>query len=241
MVLICHPHKFIYLKTHKTASTSVELALEPLCAPPGHVVRRERRNMLETEFGIVGARAPGRDTVRARPDNFYFHHMGATRVLSFLGQEKFESYRKVACVRNPFKRLLSQFFFLPKWHKTFEPPVDLDDARAKFRTFLMSEPNDKPNKFRAKTDRYLVHVDGKFILDDILRVEKLSDDLETFLTRVGLANSNVSLTRERNNEDAQRNWSVMDFFDDAENVDRALRIDDWVFRAANYSTDPRDA
>ena len=36
---ISHKHKFIFLKTTKTAGTSVEAYLQPLCVPEGHVFR----------------------------------------------------------------------------------------------------------------------------------------------------------------------------------------------------------
>ena len=241
MVLICHPQKFIYLKTHKTASTSVELALEPFCAPPGHKVYPKRKNMLESEYGIVGARAPGRDAIESRTPGLFWHHMGAKRVLDIVGEDMFRSYRKVACVRNPFKRLLSQFLFRPSWSKSVEPPADLDDAREKFRSFLMTDPKDKSIKNRVKTDYYLVHIDDKLVLDDVLRVEQLQADMHTFLHRVGIDDPNFVLSRERDNTQAKQDWSLMDFFNDAQLVERALHLEEWVFRVANYSTDPREA
>ncbi|MEP0207582.1 MAG: sulfotransferase family 2 domain-containing protein [Paracoccaceae bacterium] len=241
VVLICHPQKFIYLKTHKTGSTSAELALEPFCAPPDHKIYRNRKNMLVSDYGIVGARAPGRDAIVSRTPGLFWHHMGAKRVLNIIGEETFQSYKKVACVRNPFKRLLSQFFFKANWEKSTTTPTNLDDARVQFRTFLMSDPNDKSNVSRVKTDYFLVHIDDRFVLDDVLRVECLEGDLNTFLRNVGIQNPTFALTRERDNANAKRDWSLMDFFDDAELVERAIHLDEWVFRVANYSTDPREA
>ncbi len=34
-MLVSHRHQFIYTKTHKTASTSVEAYFERFCFPPG--------------------------------------------------------------------------------------------------------------------------------------------------------------------------------------------------------------
>ncbi|MEP6067645.1 MAG: hypothetical protein ABJ246_17530 [Paracoccaceae bacterium] len=105
----------------------------------------------------------------------------------------------------------------------------------------MSDPNDKSNVSRVKTDYFLVHIDDRFVLDDVLRVECLEGDLNTFLRSVGIQNPAFALTRERDNANAKRDWSLMDFFDDAELVERAIHLDEWVFRVANYSTDPREA
>ena len=47
MTLVSHRKRFIFLKTHKTAGTSVEVALEPLCAPNGAVTGEHYRAALE--------------------------------------------------------------------------------------------------------------------------------------------------------------------------------------------------
>ncbi len=58
MALVCYKHRFIFLKTRKTAGTSVEMALEPLCVPPGTEIR-EHRSMIKTRYGIVAHRGFG--------------------------------------------------------------------------------------------------------------------------------------------------------------------------------------
>ena len=55
MVAVSHSHKFIFLKTRKTAGTSIEMLLEPLCTEPNSVVTEERATSI-TRQGIVGRR-----------------------------------------------------------------------------------------------------------------------------------------------------------------------------------------
>ena len=74
-----------------------------------------------------------------------------------------------------------------------------------------------------------------------MRVEQLQADMHTFLHRVGIDDPNFVLSRERDNTQAKQDWSLMDFFNDAQLVERALHLEEWVFRVANYSTDPREA
>ena len=55
MTLVSHKHQFVFLKTRKTAGTSIEMLLEPFCAPPGHVPV-ERTEGMVTPHGVIGHR-----------------------------------------------------------------------------------------------------------------------------------------------------------------------------------------
>ncbi|UWQ56508.1 sulfotransferase family protein (plasmid) [Leisingera caerulea] len=242
-MLLSHQHKFIYLKTHKTGSTSAELALEPFCAPPGHKVYPNRAAPLITEYGIVGARAPGPAVLSARrkdPD-FFWHHMGARKVAEKIGEECFHAYRRIACVRNPFRRLLSQYLYKSVWLAGARAPETLAEARAGFRAYLFADPYDRSDMERVKRDNYLAFIGDKMILTDYLRLENLQADLTVFLTSAGVKDPQVRLEHERNNAGKKRDWKLLDFFDSQDLVDRTLEIDGWIFDLAGYSKDPADA
>lgn len=242
-MLLSHQHKFIYLKTHKTGSTSAELALEPFCAPPGHQVLPNRSTPLITDYGIVGARAPGAAVLEARhhdPD-FFWHHMGARKIARKIGRKQFNAYRRVACVRNPFRRLLSQYLYKSVWLKGVEAPKSLQEAQAGFRAYLFADPYDRSNMERVKRDNYLAFIQDQMILTDFLRLESLEADLNTFLTSVGVENPNIRLEHERDNSGKKRDWKLLDFFDSADMIDRAIEIDGWIFDLAGYSKDPAAA
>jgi len=103
-MLISHAHRFIFIKTTKTAGTSVEAFLEPLCTPPGHVVRHHTHTLIST-YGVVGRRGPHRGI----PDQGYYNHMGATEIQQRCSD--FENYRRLTVVRDPYDRAVSFFHF----------------------------------------------------------------------------------------------------------------------------------
>ena len=101
-MIICHRHKFIFLKTEKTAGTAIEAALSELCGPED-VITPFRE---ESEGGPQGARSAKlshRPSTQAggplwrkllmRPERYYhpsvgfYEHMPAWRVRAYVGEE----------------------------------------------------------------------------------------------------------------------------------------------------------
>ena len=104
-MLISHQYRFIFIKTVKTAGTSVEAFLEPYCCPPGHVVQHWTPTLV-SDFGVVGQRWPNND----RDNLGYYNHMPASAVKSIFPH--FDKYSKVTVVRDPYDRAISYFHFL---------------------------------------------------------------------------------------------------------------------------------
>lgn len=58
-MLLSHSKRFIYLKTGKTAGTSVEIFFQPYCLPEEHICHHTPTHTMEetiSEAGIVGYR-----------------------------------------------------------------------------------------------------------------------------------------------------------------------------------------
>lgn len=131
ITLVSHRHRFIFLRTHKTASTSVEAALEPLCLPPGAEVGQHHRDMETSEAGIVGARG---GAYRHRE---WTAHMGALRVRRKLGRQVWRSYAKIAVVRNPYDRMVSMFWWrLTEHDRQMLSAAPFDTVREAFGGWL---------------------------------------------------------------------------------------------------------
>jgi len=122
-MIVSHRHRFIFLKTRKTAGTSVEIALARICGdddvltPIGDAdakVRfefagRDAQNIhvpwRRAVLGVVGARSiPQRRPV-------FYNHMPAAAARALLGKEIWNSYFKFTIERNPFDRLISFYYF----------------------------------------------------------------------------------------------------------------------------------
>ncbi|WP_157966305.1 sulfotransferase family 2 domain-containing protein [Oceanibium sediminis] len=164
MVLVSHRHKFIYLKTKKTASTSVEAFFEPYCLDEPLAEVAEYRDEHIGTAGIVGARR-GR---AKRAEATWHAHMSAWDAFRALGPRRWFSYFKFTTIRNPFEKAVSEFHYVHR-KDTGLLSSPLDTRRAAFETWLRTK--------RPLTDRYIYAIAGKPVVQDVIRFERLSADI----------------------------------------------------------------
>ncbi len=189
-MIISHEHRFIFVKTRKTAGTSIEVFLadhvEPGAIvtpvkPPvaGHVARNHRRvfnpvpEMLRTRH-LVG---PTKAMLRR---NAFYNHIDAQRIRDRVGARIWDSYFKFCFERDPWDKVVSQFYFR-RSRTDVETP-------ATFREFVLQGP--------LVTDWSLYSLDGRPAMDFIGRFEHLEDDLREAMTRIGI-DATVELSREK--------------------------------------------
>ena len=223
MVLVCRDPGFVFLKTRKTAGTSIEMALEPYCAPPGHVVA-EQTNPVVSPRGVVGARlVPYRTTrlpgfaERFLPPEWH-SHMSAADIRRRMGARAFEAALKISAVRNPFARTVSLFHWSMRSRK-----IDVTDPHAAFADWVRGDWPD---------DRSVVEIDGKSVVDRFVRYEHLSADLADVATALGLSLDLEALPHAKNNADA-RQGAIADYFDaGSERIVRDRLA--WAFAAGGY-------
>jgi hypothetical protein len=230
MALVSHTHKFIFIKTHKTASTSTEMFFEPACAPPGWTAGLKTTTS-ETEFGIIAARGT-RGKKGDLEEGEWTSHMVAKLIVARLPAEQWNSYRKFANVRNPFDRVISKFLFR-RFHAKLDPYTDAKVMLADFDGFVKGE--------EYKSDFFRVHVNKKYALDDVIRFEDLPGEIGRICKLVGYEADLSSLPHARDNSAARLGLSVGDFFADPALTERVLTVDKWMFDHCGYSPDPKDA
>lgn len=174
-MLVSHRKKFIFLKTGKTAGTSVELYFEPWCVPEGVEADKALRPALETEAGIVGPRR-----MKPDPGEKYFSHAPAQRVKGWVGDDIWDAYLKFSIVRNPFDKVVSWFHFhMPPEEKERLSKLDFAETRRVFRDWLIIAP-------QVPRDRHFCTIGGTFCLDHVMRYERLSEDLEAMCGRLDI-------------------------------------------------------
>jgi hypothetical protein len=104
-VIVSHRHRFIFLRTRKTASTSTELVLAANCGPDDVITGFCDRD--EALRPLVGARPPQN---LAHPCGFVFYnHAPAEQVRAAVG-DCWSSYFTFCFERNPWDKVISLYY-----------------------------------------------------------------------------------------------------------------------------------
>jgi hypothetical protein len=190
-VIISHEHQFIFVKTRKTAGTSVEVFLEGIAGDDAIVtpiwpeVQGHAPKNYMTLDNPVRARAlrmrQRHLTGNNRERPAYFNHIAARNIRKRLGRRRWNAYYKFAFERNPWDKVVSEYF----WR------VGNGHTDGGFHHYVLSA--DLPSDF----DKY--SLEGQNVAVDFVgRFESLEYDLRTVLTHLAIS-ADVSLTREKGN------------------------------------------
>jgi Sulfotransferase family len=194
-MIVSHKHKFIFIKTKKTAGTAIEAALSELCGPADVITpfreesEQDRKGLSPQNYRIEHPLKPKRSFLRKllmRPERYYhqsvgfYEHMPAWRVRAYVGEEAWRSYFKFAFDRNPWERQVSWYLYKTKGKR----------PRPSFERFMAS-------RRRAFVDNYRLYtIEGALAVDFLGRYETLEADLNAALERAGVG---VRLTVPRTN------------------------------------------
>jgi hypothetical protein len=192
-MILSHAHKFIYIKTMRTASSSIEVALSKICGPDD-VITPTRRDIAEMRGSLKAQNyrlshplVPKRPLLKrllGRPEKYYhesigyYEHIPAWRVRAYAGEAVWRSYFKFTFDRNPWDREVSFFFYKgirKNKSQTFE-----DFLRNKRISYI-------PN-----FDLYSEH--DRVCVDRVGQYETLAQDFAAILGELGLAGA-VDLPR----------------------------------------------
>nr|WP_255720634.1 sulfotransferase family 2 domain-containing protein [Acuticoccus kalidii] len=171
--MISHRKAFIFLKTRKTASTSLEVALEPYCRPEGAAPPDRRTGEVVTEAGIVGARGPGAESCK------FYNHMPARAIRSAIGGRMWKDYTKVSIVRNPYDKAVSWFWMQLSPGDRRACQHDFSLCRQTFNAWLRAKP-------RLPDDKPIITIARSDVVDVMLRYEQLEADFAALLGRLGI-------------------------------------------------------
>lgn len=97
MSLICKEHRFIYLKTRKTGSTSVQVGLSKVCSTHDHI------GFMTTPATDYQKQGKPLTSIRGKSHNY-------PEAIEKAFPEEWKTYRKVVCIRNPFTAAVSLAF-----------------------------------------------------------------------------------------------------------------------------------
>ena len=176
-MIVSHEHELIFVKTRKTAGTSIEVLLAKMLEdgaivtpidPPaeGHVPRNYGPPAL-SPLSLPSWRAL---VSRHRLSNglWFYNHMPARVARARIGRSVWNRYFKFCFERNPWDKTLSWYYFL-----TRNAP-----ERIEFPKFVQTRT--------LPVDWGLYTIRDDLAVDYVGRFEKLGADLREVLRRVGL-------------------------------------------------------
>lgn len=181
-MIVSHKHRFIYIKTLKTAGTSLEIALSKFCGP--HDVITQIDSGDEATRAAISPR--GAQNFRPRLAHLvrdlrlsvrsdrgvvkFFNHMPATMVRERVSADVWHSYFKFTTARHPLDLAFSLFY----WRRKSEP--SLRDMGAFLRRY--------GSHLYRNTE--IVSENEMFLLDDFVRYEHFEEDLTRIGKRISL-------------------------------------------------------
>ena len=186
-MIVSHQHRFIFVKTRKTAGTSIEVFLARFAGPdaivtpvgppvPGHEPRNFDVPYHRTRELIRTRGNRNRMPARHR-EMSYFNHMPASLIRERLGVKKWNSYYKFCFERDPWEKVVSYFHF-----REDRAP---DQS---FRDYVLH------GKLPTDFDRYALR--DRIAVDFVGQHANLEADLATALGQIGV-DVPVALTREK--------------------------------------------
>jgi hypothetical protein len=172
-MLVSHRYKFIYTKTVKTGSTSVESYFERFCFPDGQWEQLHHREAYESTDGIVGYRGLASDVTFRK----WYNHMSAALIRERLGEKIWNTSFKFCVIRDPFEKAISAFEHFGRDHFPLSAPGIVTEQE-RFLHWLkeIGPPIDR--------DKYMI--DGQVCIDDFIRYETLYVDIERICVRLRL-------------------------------------------------------
>ena len=180
-MIISHSHRYIFIKSEKTAGTSIEAALSKHCIDSDIVTplgdywfnRDEKGAWIHSSMNAEG----------------FSQHDPATEVKRKVPPEIWNEYFKFSIARNPWDRIVSHFArearnrqeLKParRWYHRLGIPLDqFRETTQLFRQFVAG------NNWTTNDRFYLI--DGALCVDFVIRYERLGEDLAEVCRRVGL-------------------------------------------------------
>ncbi len=187
-MIISHKYKYIFLKTTKTAGTSIEISLSRFCGNDDIITPLTSADeKIRQELGVVPQNyenytrylAPWEYrledinhliTERKIPQisTTFYNHMSASRVKRGIGSKIWYGYYKFCFVRNPWDKAISRYYWNMKKQGTTET---LDESLQR------NNPNDNFGIYTMK-NRLAVDYVGKY--------ETLMEDLEKICKKLNI-------------------------------------------------------
>jgi len=184
MTIVSHKHKFIFLKSRKTAGTSVSVKFVDICgdedtiaisADAKHLTSRKTQNIAiqkDNKTHKIG------------------QHTNAQKIKEIFGDTIWNSYFKFSIERNPYDRLISFYYWRKKWY-------DLDCTFEDF-AFSALTNSGKLKKFTKEFSNkpfYIINDAEGICVEKVIRFENLDSDIKEIFEAIGVNEPSTELPR----------------------------------------------
>jgi len=205
MAIISHKHKFIFLKTRKTASGSMEVALGKVCGPEdwlcptgdgkdmGLGEQNNKKKITQLNGRDLGNFCASifKNIKKGKPEFnqswqkmfriIKSSHYNAENLRIVCGSEIWNSYYKFCFERNPFDRLVSFYHWRTK--KFENPPSFKEFALSIVQGSRKEQARLKASNF---SNRPFYEINGEIVVDRVCRFENLQDEIADFFSMKGI-------------------------------------------------------
>ena len=183
-MLISHRYKFIFIKTKKTAGTSLEIALSRYLgardvithiSPEDEQLRQQSGGLGPQNFYLpLSTLQPAHwaQWLRTRQRPYFYNHMPADEIVRHVSASVWQHYFKFCFERNPWDKVISWYY----WEHKQEPRPPLD-------AFIQAG---RASDLAAGGGSSLYTINGKLAVDKVYRYEDLPAALQDLKDRLGL-------------------------------------------------------
>ena len=200
-MIICHSKRFIFIKTAKTAGTSIEAFLNkglcpedistPFSYPEEDCAHTNYSGRFPISSEIVqiyrsGWQPFGIELMRTLADwkarRAFYGHIPAWRVRSRLGINRWSSYYKFAVERNPWDKVISAYWY----KKNMYGPADLTFNQ--FIDFLEYQKTTRRYGVGVSPFNLALYADKKkrILVDRVIKYESLDAGLRSVFKTIGI-------------------------------------------------------
>lgn len=189
-MIISHQYKFIFIKTRKTAGTSVEVALSRFCNENDIVTEIGDEQFRQQQGGQVGKTIykdwfnySFKDLVKLllpnkKPDRILFKsHATASQIKHNVSRKIWNNYFKIAIERNPWDKAISKYYF----SKGFSQGENSD-----FPSLSEYLQTSLKNPFLLSNWK-IYTIKNRIAVDRVLFYETLNTDLAKLAKDIGLS------------------------------------------------------
>lgn len=174
-MLLSHKHRFIFIKTHKTAGTSIEVDLARFFGPDDIITP-----IIPPVEGHEPRNHRGGSWIARKLRLHYWNHMSARRVRRLAGPRVFDSYFKFCVEREPVAKCISHFSMLKK-----SPDHGAGEKQLSWDEYV--ERGIFPENAGSWLDD-----DNTLLVDRILRYEDLDTELAAVCAQLGISLAGVA-------------------------------------------------